>query len=131
MLDENVKKADIYLKLAKMKGSGGMKSTAREFANKALGVDPSNKDAFKFIGDLYMTSFDACAGKKDIVLDRAIFIAAYNMYRKAGDGAAMARAKAQFPSIDKIFELGYEEGQQIKVNCWVNTSVTLERRPAN
>lgn len=131
LTDENVKKAELNLKIAKLKSGNGMKSTAREYARKALSLDPSMKSAYKFIGDLYMGSFDDCAGKDDIVLDRALFIAARNMYKKAGDFKAMSRAAAQFPSIGEIFDGEYEEGQEIKVNCWINETVALERRPAN
>ena len=131
LTDENVKKAELFLKIARIKRSQDLNSSAREYANKALSMDPSLKDAYKLIGDLYFNSFNQCAGKKDMVLDRAVYIAAYEMYKKAGDSGAMSKAKAQFPGIDAIFTGGYEEGQQIKVNCWINTSVKLERRPAN
>ncbi|MCP4457154.1 MAG: hypothetical protein GY816_03865 [Cytophagales bacterium] len=131
LTNENVKKADIYLKIAKIKRSQGLKSGAREHANKALSMDPSMKDAYKLIGDLYMSSFDDCAEKDDIVLDRAVFIAARDMYRRAGAAGAAAKAKAQFPSIGEIFDGEYEEGQSVKVNCWINTTVKLERRPSN
>jgi len=131
LTDENVKKGDIYLKVGKIKAAQGLKSTARDYAYKALDADPSLSEAYKLIGDLYMTSFDDCARKEDKVQDRAVFIAAYDMYKKAGESSAMARAKAQFPSIEEMFDKGYEEGQQMKVNCWINTTVTLERRPAN
>lgn len=131
LTDENVKKADLYLKMGKIKRSNGQNASARAFANKALSMDPSMKPAYKLIGDLYMNSFDDCAGKDDIVLDRAVFIAARDMYRRAGDTNAAAKAKAQFPSIGEIFDGEYEEGQSVEVNCWINTSVKLERRPAN
>ncbi len=131
LTDENVKKGDLYLKIGRIKFSQGLKSSARDYAQKALDVDPSLSEAYKLIGDLYMNSFDDCSGKEDIVKDRAVFIAAYDMYRRAGDNAAMARAKAQFPSIDDLFTKGYEEGDEMRVNCWINTTVNLERRPAN
>lgn len=128
LTDENVKKADIYLKIAKLKGGQGMKSTARDYAQKALDADPSLSDAYKYIGDLYMSSFDDCAEKTDIVQDRAVFIAAFEMYKRAGESGGMGRAKAQFPSSAELFEKGYEVGQQMKVNCWINATVTLDRR---
>jgi len=131
LTDENVKKGDLYLKIARLKATQGLKSSSRDYAYKALDVDPSLSEAYKLIGDLYMNSFDDCAGKQDMVKDRAVFIAAYNMYQKAGDGSAMARAKAQFPSAEELFTGNYAEGEQMKVNCWINTTVTLERRPAN
>jgi tetratricopeptide (TPR) repeat protein len=128
LTDENVKKGDIYLKIAKLKGGQGMKSTARDYAQKALDVDPSLSEAYKYIGDLYMNSFEDCAGKSDMVQDRAVFIAAYDMYKRAGESAGMARAKAQFPSSEELFSANYEVGQQMRVNCWINTTVTLDRR---
>ncbi len=129
--DDNTKKAEVMISIARIFGSKGQKSTARSYCNKALSFDPASGDAYKLIGDLYMNSFNDCKGGESKVVDRAVFIAAYNMYRKAGSSSGMQSAKAQFPSIDEIFSEGYEEGQTITVDCWINESVTLERRPAN
>ena len=85
--------------------------------------------SYKLVGDLYMTSFRECAKSESKVEDRAIFIAAYDMYRRAGDQRAMASAKEQFPSIEDIFTENYNEGETFKVGCWVNEAVTLQRRP--
>lgn len=131
LTDENVKKADIYLKIARIKSTQGLKVQAREHANKALAADPTMKEAYKVIGDLYMNSFEDCAGLKKVSQDRAVFIAAYNMYKRAGDASAMARAKAQFPSISDIFNDNMKEGDAVTVSCWINTTVKLERRPEN
>jgi len=60
-----------------------------------------------------------------------VFIAAYNMYQKAGNARGMKNAQAQFPSMEEIFELGMEEGQVVKVGCWVNESVSVKRRPSS
>ncbi len=130
LTDENVKKADIYMKIARIKSSQGLKSQARENANKALSMDPTLRDAYKLIGDLYMNSFEDCAGKDDIVKDRAVFIAAYDKYKRAGDASAMARAKEQFPSMSEIFENNHQVGESITVSCWINETVSLDRRPA-
>ena len=51
------------------------------------------------------------------------------MYRKSGDQKSMANAKAQFPSIEDIFTENYSEGDSFKVGCWINETVTLQRRP--
>ncbi|MEP4532224.1 MAG: hypothetical protein ABJ004_04005 [Cyclobacteriaceae bacterium] len=131
LTDETEKKADIYLSLAKIYNSKGDKVTARSNARRALSFEPSNGDAYKLIGDLYMNSFTDCKGGESKVLDRSVFIAAYDMYQKSGDSAAMARAKEQFPSIEEIFNENYKEGDVVQVGCWINTSVKLERRPAN
>ncbi len=129
LTDENVKKADIYLKLAQIKRVAGLKIQARDYANKALSADPSTKDAYKLIGDLYMSSFDECAGKEDMVKDRLVFIAAADMYKRAGDNAAAQRAKDQFPSKEEIFTANiYKAGQTLTVGCWINKAVVLETR---
>ncbi|GAB4233886.1 MAG: hypothetical protein Tsb0034_07330 [Ekhidna sp.] len=131
LTDDNSEKAEMYVNIAKSQMRQGQKSTARNSARRALSFDPSYSDAYKLIGDLYMTSFDDCKGEQSQVQDRAIFIAAYEQYRKAGYSAGMSNAKAQFPSIEDIFNEGKEEGQSITIGCWINTTVSLERRPAN
>ena len=129
LTDENVKKADIHLKIAKVKNSRGLKSQARESANKALSLDPTLKDAHKLIGDLYMNSFDDCARKEDMVQDRLVFIAARDAYNRAGAYSAASKAKEQFPSKEEIFTANvYKVGQTLTVNCWINKAVVLETR---
>lgn len=131
LTDDNAEKADMFVNVARIQMKNGQKSTARNSARRALSFDPSFSDAYKVIGDLYMGSFNDCKQEQSQVQDRAIFIAAYNEYRKAGHSASMTAAKAQFPSIEDIFNEGKEEGQSITIGCWINTTVTLERRPAN
>lgn len=131
LTDENEKKADVYLNLARVQASQGSKSEARSSARKALAFDPSNKEPYVFIGDLYMNSFNDCKAGESRVKDRAVYLAAYEMYQKAGDGDRMNHAKAQFPSIEEIFNEGKEEGQSITCDCWINETVKIERRPAN
>lgn len=131
LTDDNAEKADMYVNVARIQMKNGQKSTARNSARRALSFDPSYSDAYKLIGDLYMGSFNDCKEEKSQVQDRAVFIAAYNEYKKAGNSASMAAAKAQFPSIEDIFNENKEEGQSITIGCWINTTVSLERRPAN
>ena len=131
LTDDNGEKAEMYVNIARIQMRLGQKPTARNSARRALSFDPTYSDAFKLIGDLYMTSFDDCKKEESQVMDRAVFIAAYNEYRKAGNTSGMNNAKAQFPSIEDIFTAGMEEGQSITIGCWINTTVSLERRPAN
>lgn len=131
LTDDNGEKAEMYVNIARIQMKNGQKSTARNSARRALSFDPSYKDAYKLMGDLYMGSFDDCKEEQSVVQDRAVFIAAYNEYKKAGNSAAMAAAKAQFPSIEDIFNAGMEEGQSLTIGCWINVTVALERRPAN
>lgn len=131
LTEDNTKKAEIFLTIARLQASQGNKVAGRASARKALAFDPAYADAYVFIGDLYLGSFEECKGGESKVKDRAVFIAAYDQYQKGGDRDKMNVAKAQFPSIEEIFSEGKEEGQSIKVDCWINESVQIERRPAN
>ncbi|MEO9872744.1 hypothetical protein [Ekhidna sp.] len=133
LTDDNSQKAEMFVNSARIYVKQGQKSTARNSARRALSFDPAFKDAFELIGDLYFSSFGSgpCYQEKSQIADRAVFIAAYDQYRRAGASAKMNAAKAQFPSIEDIFNENKEEGQSITVGCWINTTVTLERRPAN
>ncbi len=131
LTDDNIKKADVHLDIAKLYNGQKRKIDARSSARKALAFDPSKGEAHRLIGSLYMQSFEECKGGQSKVEDRAIFIAAYNEFRRAGESNLMEAAQAQFPSIEEIFNENYEEGQSVTVGCWINESVKLERRPAN
>lgn len=128
LTSKNNEKADIYLELADLASRRGQKGAARDYALKAVATDANKSDAYTFIGDLYFRSYDQCRGGENIVQDRAVFLAAYEMYRRGGDAARMANAKAQFPSAEEIFTYNMEVGQQIKVGCWINETVTIQRR---
>lgn len=106
----------------------GNKSRARAMAYEALSSKPGSKEAYNLIGNLYFTSYEDCRGDKSKVLDRGVFLAAYKMYEKAGNQTQMNASKEQFPSIEEIFNEGYEEGQSITVGCWINETVTVQRR---
>lgn len=129
LTDDNLKKSEIYLSMANMYSSSGNKVAARTSARKALANDPSATKAYTIIGGLYMHSYDECRAGVSKVDDRLVFIAAYNQFKRAGDSKMMEAAKAQFPSIEEIFELGLTEGQSMTVGCWINETVVLERRP--
>jgi len=128
LIDENSSKAEIYMSIAKINASSGEKTEARSNARKAIAFDPSLKEAYSLIGDLYMTSFDDCKAGEKKTYDYAIFIAAFKMYERAGDSAGMTKSKALFPSIEDIFSEGFVEGQTYQVGCWINESVKIERR---
>ena len=57
-----------------------------------------------------------------------MFIAAYEMYKRAGDTKKMHGAKTQFPSKEEIFTNNFEVGQSLPVGCWINESVRLQSR---
>jgi tetratricopeptide (TPR) repeat protein len=128
LTEENTKKADIYLELGDVYDKKGIKSSARDYFLKAVTADPSRKEAYSYVGNLYFTSFKDCTGGESPVHDRAVFIAAYEMYKRAGNNSGMKSAQEQFPSMEDIFNQGKEVGQPIKIGCWINETVTLQKR---
>ena len=121
-------KYDALMGKASIQSKLGNKSKSRSMAYEALSVKPGASEAYNLIGNLYFTSFNDCKGGESKVKDRAVFIAAYEMYQKAGNSGQMAAAKEQFPSIEEIFSETFEEGQKITVDCWINETVTIQRR---
>ncbi len=128
LTDDGVKKADIYYEMAVQLSHQGRKPGSRANALKALEADPSRKSAYKLIGDLYLTSFETCKKGESRVEDRAVFIAAYEMYKKAGDTKMMKIAQNQFPTMEDIFTLNLEEGQTTRVGCWINQTIKIKKR---
>ncbi|WP_224995443.1 hypothetical protein [Cesiribacter sp. SM1] len=121
-------KGELFLLQAQLAGQRGSKSEARSLAYKAAEADPSSASkAYSLIGRLYMDSQE-CYGNQDIVADRAIYIAAYEMFQRAGDSGGMSRAKAQFPSKGELFDKNIAVGSEMKVGCWINETVTLRTR---
>ena len=125
------KKAEIYLSLAKIDYKAGLKSNARSNCRKALSADPSLNEAHVLIGNLYLSSFEECKQGEYKTVDYSIFIAAHNAFKRAGDYENMKKSESLFPSITDIFTEEYTEGQSIKIDCWINESVILRKRPEN
>lgn len=122
-------KAESLIYLGQIERNKGNKTGARDYYRQALAADPGNKDALEKIGDLYLYSFDDCKKEESMAQDRLVYIAAYEMFQKAGNSQKMAQAQAQFPSIEEIFTQGWEVGQVKSVGCWIGESVTLKVRP--
>ena len=120
-------KADIYLNLADLAAAKGQKASARSHAYKAMEIDPSKKEGYAIIGRLYMNSFHDCAKKENMVQDRSVYFAAYEMFKKAGDQASMRKAQEQFPQMSDIFTYNYQLGDPITVDCWINETVTIQK----
>src|SRR5690606_35844092 len=118
LAENDVQKAEIQMDLAKVHANLGRKSAARNAAKEAAALDPEKtKDAYSMIGGLYMNSFNDCKGGVSRVKDRAIYMAAYNAYQRAGDSQGMAQARAQFPSKEEVFTEGLQVGGSISTGC--------------
>ncbi|WP_053406175.1 tetratricopeptide repeat protein [Persicobacter sp. CCB-QB2] len=128
LTDDETKKAGLFLDMADVYAKSHQAAKAREYAMKAVSADPSKKEAYTLIGNLYFSSFDKCKQNKNKVEDRAVFIAAYEMYAKAGNQGGMANAKAQFPSMEDIFTYDMNVGDPVSIGCWINKTVKVQKR---
>ncbi len=126
---ESDEKGDILLLLAKLSSAQGKKSSSRDYAHQAIALGYKTSECYILIGNLYMGSFQQCIEKGNPVKNRSIYIAAYEQYKKAGNVAKMNAAKAQFPSMEEIFNQNKTVGDKINTGCWVNETVTLDKRP--
>lgn len=121
-------KSDIQIFLGAIEAKGKNYAEARKLFLEAAAGNPSNKEPYEKIGDLYYNSFDDCAKRANMAEDRLVYLAAYEMYQKAGNAAGMSRAKAQFPSKEDIFLLNWQAGSTQRVGCWIQESVVLKTR---
>lgn len=124
----NSDKADILIYMGAIEAKTGSKPAARELYRQALTADPSKKEAYEKIGDLYYQSFNDCKKEQNFADDRLVYLAAYDMYARAGESKKMAMAKEQFPSKEEIFLVNYQAGQTIRVGCWINEITTIRTR---
>lgn len=128
LTQDPIDQADIYMSLGKMKEHQDLFPQAREQYLMAVQTDPSRKEAYKNIGLLYYSSFNKCKKEEDQVQDRAVFLAAYDMFERAGDSKLMQSAKEQFPSKTEMFERDYRKGKTIDIGCWINETSILRAR---
>ncbi len=128
LTEDNSKKADAYIEIGNIHRSKGNKSGAKSQYLKAVSVAPSKKQAYTYIGDMYFVSFNDCAKKVSKVEDRGVYLAAYKMYKLAGNTKKMASAKEQFPSAEEIFTENKAVGESMQVGCWINETVSLDKR---
>lgn len=131
MEEDYDKKASLYMDLAKLNLSKGEKNQARKYALEAVKLGgETEKEAYSFIGDMYMNSYNDCKKSVSQIDDRAVFMAAYDMYYRGGNYDGMARAKAQFPTVSDVFTANKEEGDAISVGCWIGIETKIRTRPS-
>jgi tetratricopeptide (TPR) repeat protein len=138
LLDEAVKlastnedKIKVQTTAGDLASTRGNKVTAREAYRKVIQLDPNGKDAkeaYEKIGDLYMASGKDCAKLKSKAEDRLVYLAAYEMYQRAGNGQKMGIAKSNFPAKEEIFEVNWKVGDNKSTECWISEVVTIRTR---
>ena len=118
----------MYLRKAQVYQVIGNKRKSRDNARKSISLNTSNPDAYKLIGNLYMSSYDDCREGKSRVQDRLVVIAAYNIFKSGGLTSQANQAREQFPSMEEIFNENMEVGESMNTGCWINETVTLNKR---
>jgi len=126
--DDGTKKGELLLEKAQVLSAQNKRQEARSTAFEAAKANEEvAPEAYALVGDLYLSSGNICQSN-DPLKFRAIYLAAYDMYQRAGNAAKMRAAQEQFPSIQEIFTAGKEEGESIEVGCWIGGTTTLRRR---
>jgi len=128
---EGKEQAELWYALAQHYQRNNRKPQARKAAREALRQDASLAEAYKLIGDLYFSSFEECKKGELVTQDRAVYWAAYEMYKRAGRSDLMQQTEQQFPTMEQIFQEGLSEDKTTQVDCWVNEEVTVRRRPSS
>jgi hypothetical protein len=126
------KKSNIAYKIATSYRRSS-KSTARNYAQKAIDANPSNGNAYLLIANLYASSANDCG---DTPFEkRAIYWKAADMARRAArvDPALSGRARqaaasyeAKAPSKTDIFNADMA-GKTLSFKCWVGGSVVVPK----
>ncbi len=123
---KNEDKGETLAYLGSVQSKRNNKNAARDYFRQA--AEAGNKEGWEKIGDLYYGSFNDCKKGVNMAEDRLVYIAAYNMYSRAGESQKMALAKSQFPSKEEIFLFNWNVGDTMRVGCWIGETVTIDTR---
>jgi hypothetical protein len=120
---------DLKLELAKMKRNQGKYVESRSILLEIASKDKEKaSDCYNLIGDMYLSSSTSCVGNSDDCTRYGFAIAAFEMYQRAGNQAAMNKAMNYFPLKSDCFVLALEDGTPINLNCWIGGQVNLRTR---
>lgn len=121
----NIKVAQCYLKT-------GQYASVRTYAQKAIGVNPNNGEAYMLIGDAYAASADACGDNE--CSKKSAYWAAVDKYARAKSvdpsqaenaGNKMASYSKYFPGKESCFFYNITEGSSYTVGCWINENTNV------
>ncbi|NER14778.1 hypothetical protein GWK08_15080 [Leptobacterium flavescens] len=128
---DNFKKAKTLTRIASKYEKRRQYSTARNYAQRAIDIQPSNGRAYLLIAKMYANSANNCGTTP--FEKRAIYWKAADLARKAGRvdsslKSAAAKSAASYagraPSKTDIFNAGMA-GKTITFKCWVGGSVKV------
>lgn len=106
-------------------------SEARDYARKALAINPNYCEASMLIGDIYVAASSSFSGSN--LEKSAVFWLAVDYFNKARRGEDCAINAAQkastykkyFPNKEDAFMDGLQEGQNYKVEGWINETTKV------
>lgn len=117
-------KASWYFNLARKAVKQNNNTLARKYFLEAGKLDPKRaSQAYSFIAYLYFGSKE-CIKNENPCVAKAIYIASYEMYKKAGEQSNMQRLKKFFPTPEEI-HLYNMSGKKVFLDCWIQEYVTI------
>ena len=136
MEEETNTKADYCMELALLYQKLDDYPSARTYALKAAAAKANWGEPYLFIGDLYSGSGEKC-GRGTGWESQVVTWPAIDMYNKARSIGPSCTEKANkkiafynkyMPTTEDIFFHGLKEGDQYKVNCWINADTIVRAR---
>ncbi len=104
------------------------KTGARDIYRQGLVTDPTCKECYEKIGDLYRASTTDCSKSAGSAEEKLVYIAAFQMYLKSGDREKMEQTLAQYPTAADLTKANWKAGEIKKIGCWINETVTVKAR---
>jgi hypothetical protein len=104
------------------------------YARKAAKSDPGNGEPYLLIGDAIASMIGSCSDSP--LQGREVYWLAADYYQRAKTvdsevaskaNTKIAQVKKQYPSVDDLFTFGIDEGKEITVKCFGET--TKARKP--
>ena len=125
-------KYEIWIKLAKTAKNNKQYSTVRDYARKALAINPNSGEAYILIGDAYAASASSC-GTGDLGRGGVYLVAVDKYYKaKSVDPSVAKDAQDQinkyssyFPGKEDAFFKGINNGDSYSVGCWIGETTTV------
>jgi tetratricopeptide (TPR) repeat protein len=131
---EGSERHDVFIKLAQINLQNGKLAVARDYARKALEINPNSGDAYIAIGDAYAQTKGCLSSECKELGGREVYWVAVDMYAKAKQvdtsvtekaNSKIAKYSAYFPDKEDAFFCGLIDGSAFRVGCWIGETTTV------
>ncbi|MBS1506438.1 MAG: tetratricopeptide repeat protein [Bacteroidetes bacterium] len=106
----------------------GNKPGARDAYKAALTTDPTSKDGFEKMGDLYVSSAGECSKEPGSAEEKLVYIAAFQQYKNSGNREKMEQSLAKYPTAADLTKANWKAGESKKLACWIDETVVVKAR---